>query len=237
MKNNHSSLKPTSFLRSSRGSFTIESTFVFPIIMLCVVMILLLCLYLYQSAMLVQASAITSERAAYSWNNSHKDPSTGSFAEEGETEDLYWRLTEDQLVSALFGGFSEGGASQTINVPDGGGESLGAIKMANAAKPLPAGVSGTMTSKRGILHPITTVLYTPLNLVPIQRFAGDQMGGSQYSTVVEPVEFIRNVELVRYYVGKFKADKAKPSEEKGGEAVAMTPQNAGVQLSKVAKKK
>ncbi|WP_343044725.1 TadE family protein [Saccharibacillus qingshengii] len=224
-----------SIFSENQGSFTIEATFVMPIVMLCVVMILMLCLYLYQSAMLVQASAITSERAAYSWNNQYKESRTGRFGVD-QTEDLYWRLTEDQLLASLFSGIGGGEASETINLPGGGGGSLGAVKMAKAAEPLPSGMTGTMTSKRGLLHPITTVLYTPLNLTPIKRIAGDRMGGSQYSTVVEPVEFIRNIELVRYYAGKFKADQAVPNSEKGGAAVAMTPKNAGVQLGKKAKK-
>ncbi|WP_328802930.1 TadE family protein [Saccharibacillus alkalitolerans] len=222
-------------LCGSQGSFTIESTLVMPIVFICVILILMLCLYLYQSAMLVQASAITSERAAYSWNNRHKEARTGSF-DKGQTEDLYWRLTEDQLLTALFSGIGGGAAEETIRVPGGGGESLGSAKMAKAAEELPAGMDGTMTSRRGLLHPITTVLHTPLNLAPIRRVAGDEMGGSQYSTVVEPVEFIRNIELVRYYAGKFKADQAVPNAQKGGAAVAMTPENAGVQLSKKAKK-
>ncbi|CAM4367226.1 pilus assembly protein [Saccharibacillus endophyticus] len=226
-----------SIIYDNRASFTIESVLVMPVVMLSVIMILMLCLYLYQSAMLVQASAITSERAAYSWNNQHKDARTGSFSENPEDkEGLYWRLTDDQLLAALFSGVGGETAAETINVPGGAGGSLSATKMAKAAEQLPAGMDGTMTSKRGLLHPITTVLYTPLNLTPIKRIAGDKMGGAQYSTVVEPVEFIRNIELVRYYAGKFKADKAVPAEEKGGEAVAMTPKNAGVQLSKVAKK-
>ncbi|WP_018975889.1 hypothetical protein [Saccharibacillus kuerlensis] len=206
-----------------------------PIVMLCLIMILMLCLYLYQSAMLVQASAITSERAAYSWNNQHKEARTGGF-EKGQNEDLYWRLTEDQLLSALFSGLGGAEASETVAVPGGGGASLGSKKMVKAAEELPAGMNGTMTSKRGLLHPIKTVLHTPLSLTPIQRIAGNEMGGAQYSTVVEPVEFIRNIELIRYYAGKFKADKAVPNEKKGGAAVAMTPENAGVQLSKKAKK-
>lgn len=224
-----------SIIRDNQGSFTIESTIVMPIVMLSIVMILMLCLYLYQSAMLVQASAITSERAAYSWNNRYKMPQTGSFNAD-QTEELYWRLTEDQLVASLFSGVGDGEASETIDVPGVVGESLGSIKMAKAAEPLPAGMDGTMTSKRGLLHPITTVLYTPLELAPIQRIAGDRMGGSQYSTVVEPVEFIRNIELVRYYAGKFKADQTVPNHEKGGAAVAMNPKNAGAQLSKKTKK-
>lgn len=225
-----------SFLRGNRGSFTVESTFVLPIVVLTIFMILMLCMYFYQSAMLVQASAITSERAAYSWNNRYKDARTGSF-EQGQTEELYWRLTEDQLLSAVFSGLGGDAATETIRIPGEAGGSLTATKMANAAKELPAGMDGTMTSKRGLLHPITSVLHTPLKLAPIQRIAGDRMGGSQYSTVVEPTEFIRNIELIRYYAGKFKADKAVPNSEKGGAAVAMTPDNAGAQLSKKTKKK
>ncbi len=225
-----------SLFRDTHASFTVEATIVMPIVFICVVLILLLCLYLYQSAMLVQASAITSERAAYSWNNHYKEARTGSFAQD-QTEELYWRLTEDQLLSAVFSRLGGDEAAETIRIPGEAGGSLTATKMANAAKELPAGMDGTMTSKRGLLHPITSVLHTPLKLAPIQRLAGDRMGGSQYSTVVEPTEFIRNIELIRYYAGKFKADKAVPNSEKGGAAVAMTPENAGAQLSKKAKKK
>lgn len=224
-----------SFMRDEVASFTVESAVVMPIVILCVIVILMLCLYLYQSAVLVHASAITSERAAYSWNNRHKDPRTGSFGAD-RTEELYWRLTEDRLLASLFGGLGGGSGEESIRVPGGAGPSLGAVKMAKAAERLPKGMDGTMTSRRGLLHRIVTVLYTPLRLAPIRAIAGDRMGGSQYSTVVEPVEFIRNIELVRYYAGKFRADQAVPNDEKGGAAVAMTPANAGAQLGKKAAK-
>lgn len=88
--------------KDESGSFTIEASLVLPIVLMVTVLLLFLCLYIYQQSMLVQASAAASERTAYSWDNSHKVAATGS-VEQGLYDSLYWRLTDDHVLGLLFG--------------------------------------------------------------------------------------------------------------------------------------
>ena len=79
-----------------------EASLVLPVVLMVTVLLLFLCLYIYQQSMLVQASAAASERTAYSWDNSHKIAASGS-VEQGRHDALYWRLTDDNVVGTLFG--------------------------------------------------------------------------------------------------------------------------------------
>ncbi len=96
-------------LKDERGSFTIEASLLLPIVMFITMLLLFFCLYSYQQSMLLQVASASTERAAYNWDNSHKEVS-GSFVT-GEFDSLYWRIGEDALLSSLFGGVGGNGPS------------------------------------------------------------------------------------------------------------------------------
>ncbi|MGP3787060.1 TadE/TadG family type IV pilus assembly protein [Paenibacillus sp. 1A_MP2] len=89
-------------MKKEEGSFTIEASLVFPIVLFILVLLLFFSMYMYQKTFLNQHAYAASERAAYSWDNSHKQAMTGEVVA-GEHDNLYWRLTDDRLLGALFG--------------------------------------------------------------------------------------------------------------------------------------
>lgn len=103
-----------------------EASLVFPILLLVIFVMLFFCLYIYQKSILVQVASTASERAAYSWDNSFKDPRTGAFAQ-GQRDSLYWRLKDDVMLGALFG-WTGANNQENVQVPGGNGEARYLLK-------------------------------------------------------------------------------------------------------------
>lgn len=194
------------FWKSNEGNFTIEASFVLPIVLLVTALLLFLCLYVYQKSFLVQASSAASERSAFIWDNSHKNAVNGEIAE-GQYDSLYWRLTEDQLLGSLFSLGSKSSA-RTISIPGGAqnGE-LADVKLAKGAESVPEGMRGEMMyDNTVILRQVSTELSWPISITPLAKVmsGGSDLQVKSRSIVVDPVEFIRTIELMRYYGSKFK---------------------------------
>ncbi|CAM2982171.1 TadE family protein [Paenibacillus sediminis] len=189
----------------SEGSFSLEASLVFPIVLLVTFTLLFFCVYMYQNAILVQVASSAAERAAYSWDNSHKDARNGSFAK-GEYDSLYWRLSDDQMLGALFG-FAGVSSRQSLALPAAASQSgaLSVQKIAKAASGIPSGMSGEMSYDHQLmLRKVNVHLEQFVDLPGITQVIGGNMNSEVSSVVTEPVEFIRTVELVRYYGAKFK---------------------------------
>ncbi|WP_245640141.1 TadE family protein [Paenibacillus dakarensis] len=192
--------------KSSDGSFTVEASFVLPIVLLVTAMLLFLCLYVYQKSFLVQASSAASERTAFIWDNSKKDAHTGRMAE-GNYDPLYWRLTDDRLLASLFSLGSES-SSPTITIPNTASDSdLPFVKMTKGAESVPDGMEGEMKyDNKVLLRKVSTTLSWPASIAPLEKVisGGADLEVSSHSFIADPVEFIRTVELMRYYGSKFK---------------------------------
>lgn len=187
------------------GNFTIEASLVFPVIFFAILLLLFFCMYLYQIAVLGHTAAVAAERSAYIWDNSYRNPRTGSY-EEGRYDSLYWRLNDDGMLQILFGSVGEG-SSAVLELPHGG-ESEGALplkKLGNTGKQMPDGMEGQMQYDNKLLFRKISVSlnrYAPLS--PLEAVIGDVMqSGHSTAYIVEPTEWIRTVELVRYYGAKF----------------------------------
>lgn len=123
-------------LKKEEGSFTIEASLVFPIVLFILVLLLFFSMYMYQKTFLNQHAYAASERAAYSWDNSHKQAMTGE-VEAGEHDNLNWRLTDDRLLGALFG-WAGADNEVIVAVPAGEGGSLSEKKLSQAAQGMPS---------------------------------------------------------------------------------------------------
>ncbi|AIQ51081.1 TadE/TadG family type IV pilus assembly protein [Paenibacillus sp. FSL R7-0331] len=218
-------------LRSDEGSFTVEASLLLPIIMMITMLLLFFSLYTYQRTMLLQFSSATAERAAYNWDNSNKG--TGGAFPAGSYDSLYWRIGEDGLLASLFGTGSVNGGVELTVPAQGAQGSLPKLKLEHSAEKLPANMTGEMSysynfSGRRISTELQRVLRLPV-LDGLMEDKSEPIVKTQ-AVVTEPVEFIRTVELMRYYAAKFKNGKQENSSGTG-----MDKQEAGQMLNTLKK--
>ncbi len=195
--------------QDQRGVFTLEASLVLPLIFYTVLILLFFCLYLYQQALLGQAAIVAAERAAYTWDNSYRDGLTGAYAD-GKYDSLYWRLGDDGLLQAIFGG--DGGSSAVkLALPAAAGDSeagsLPLKKLNRTGAKLPEGIDGEIGyDNRLLLRKVSVALDRLIPLAPLEAWIDDIHQRSRAeSYVVEPTEWIRTVELARYYGEKFRS--------------------------------
>lgn len=178
----------------------------FPYIMMALVGFMFLALYMYQQVVLVYVSAVTAERAAYNWDNSYKAAKSGAFSW-GEYDGLYWRVGDDRALDVLFG-LSGQNTGVTVHVHEQVTDdaALPVRKLSTAAANISGSLEGQLHyENRGWQREISVELNNPIRFVPLEHFMGRvPLQAKVRSTVVEPVEFIRTVELARYYGAKFK---------------------------------
>lgn len=207
------------FRENEKGSFTVEASLVFPIILLLTVAFILISVYIYERVYLYYVASITAERTTYSWNNSSKNPYTGEY-ELGSYDNLYWRLTDDQLFN--FFSLSEQ-ESHLIKISTEGSsqyDSLAEQKLQNSASLLPSGINGSLTYQNSLIAKRVTVnLETPIKISPLLgRLIGDKISSSASSTITDPVEFIRTIDLVITNKDRLnKRDEAKTVLDKQNE--------------------
>ncbi|MDO7907297.1 TadE/TadG family type IV pilus assembly protein [Paenibacillus sp. JX-17] len=201
------------------GSFSLEASLVFPIVLLTLFLLMFFCVYLYQQAILMQTAAMSSEQAAYSWDNSHKEPQTGFF-KEGQYDSLYWRLYDDQLLGALFG-WAGAEQERVISLPGSEQEGdLSILKMSRAGSRILNPMAGEMRyHNRLISRQVSVRLERPVTLPMLKHYMRNpELEVETQSGIVEPVEWIRSFELVRYYGARFLGR---------GSGAAVTPDGVG----------
>lgn len=210
--------------RDREGNFTIEASLVFPVIFFAVLLLLFFCMYLYQNVVLGHTAAVAAERSAYTWDNSYRDPRTGAY-EEGQQDSLYWRLHDDGILQALFG-WAGGSSSAVFELPNGDqtGGSLSLKKLGNTGSEIPGEIEGDMRYDNKLLfRKVSVSLNRFVPLAPLEAFMEDVMqSGHSTAYVVEPVEWIRTVELARYYGAKFKGKgKDRVDQAEAGNALKI----------------
>ncbi|QMV43361.1 hypothetical protein [Cohnella cholangitidis] len=159
------------------------------------------------------SSSILAERTAFSWSNSAKNSLTGAYPD-GQYDGLYWRLTDDSLVQGLFGLVSDN-ESAVIEVYSGmpGGEgSKSTDKLRRAGFDTAASHNvgtGRMNYRNiGIKREIEVSLTSVWTARPLIWLRGGGAAEADVSAlVVEPAEFLRTFDLMRYYASKMKESR------------------------------
>ncbi|WNS41034.1 pilus assembly protein [Paenibacillus sp. MMS20-IR301] len=220
-------------LQEDEGSFTVEASLLLPILMGITMLLLFFSLYTYQKAMLLQIASAAAERAAYNWENSNRNAS-GEF-QAGNYDPLYWRISEDGLLSSLFGMDGRNGSTAVMlpgGAEDKAGGSLPEVKLQQAAQMVPGNLSGELTYSFGLTgRRIDAGLKQVLHLPVLDGLLADgaEPAVAVSSYVTEPAEFIRTVDLMRYYGAKFR--DASPGSGKTGRG--MDKKKAASMLGKL----
>ncbi|MWV44405.1 pilus assembly protein [Paenibacillus sp. HJL G12] len=210
-------IKP--FIRKTEGSFTVEASLVLPIVLFVTMILLFFCLYVYQQSFLHQTASAVAERSAYSWDNSHKEAATGAVAK-GQYDSLYWRLSDDGMLGVLFGWSGLTDKKQTVALP-GTEETTGALpilKLNHSGTMVSSEMKGEISYQNSILQrKISVGLNRVLSLPPLNGMLkdGSNVITNANSAVVEPMEFIRTVDLMRYYGSKFKGSGGNEKTDPG----------------------
>lgn len=220
-------------LKGDQGSFTIEASILLPLVMFITMLLLFFCLYSYQKSMLLQVASVVTERAAYNWDNSHKEIS-GSYAA-GEHDSLYWRIGDDALLASLFGG-EAGSGGVSIELPGKASDEsdLPELKLSHSSAMIPDNMPGNMNYAYSLTgRRVSAELSRLLNLPVLDEVLTDKASPTvkAQSIITEPVEFIRTVDLMRYFGAKFKGDT-----EGSGNTVYMEKKDASEMMTKLKKK-
>ncbi|MFC5401505.1 TadE family protein [Cohnella soli] len=197
--------------RDEGGSVTLEASAILPWVFLMIALTILFALYVFHRSVVYYGMTVTAERSAYSWSNSAKDTKSGAF-EEGKYDGLYWRLTDDALVKGLFG-LASGNETVEVDIAEhadgedtnsGSGAKDKLSKRASDSRLLmDSGEMGyrNVGLKREIrVWKLEEALPGPLKW--LRRNEGKKVNVS--ALVVEPTEFLRTFELIRYYAAKMK---------------------------------
>lgn len=180
---------------NNKGAFTLEAA----IVMTAVLMILFAVMYafmlLYQNAVLNYAATYAAQQGAEFWNDSGKDLNTG--VGHANDDGLYFRIRElnpsDQLVAAKKGKIEEAARDKLTK---------GILS--------PRNTTVVVEFEDNLLQRTVTVdiaQQIPFPFMGIARYFGNGGGlvlkARAKSTVAEPAEYIRNIDLAMEYVQKF----------------------------------
>lgn len=193
------------FGSSTGGSFTLEASTVFPLLFGALFLYFLIALYIFQQGVFYSGAVMASEAAAFRWDNSKRDAASG-LPPAGEDDGLYWRLAEDGLLRGMMnmGQSAESISAYSLDSQGSAPDDLPAAKLAKAGERLNESWTGEMRYRRGLLGVIETRVYPS---VPIALPGGRKIGASAKAQPADPVEFIRSIDLVRYYTAKFRTSE------------------------------
>ncbi|MCJ7840229.1 pilus assembly protein [Lederbergia sp. NSJ-179] len=182
-----------SFLKNDKGVFTIEASMIFPMLLIITLSLIFFSLVIYYKSVLQFDANRIADQVSYVWNNSSKDVKTGEF--DTYTNDLddglYWRLTSNNIL-------------EQFGLPNIGDSSLVAKKEhAELIEEIPGPITGSVEFQNGLAGSrINVTLQQPLYLPSAVKtmFGIDLMRAQASRPITEPVEFIRNVDFILYFV-------------------------------------
>jgi len=167
---------------NDRGSYTLEAILLFPLITIIIILLMMQSIQAMQSNITYIISSQSADRVAHHWKNSQSHPVTGMFTTFNQ-DPLYWRWTQSTLTNHLHTkklSFASYGWNKKYQV------------------------QATRTNQ--LLNEIITVeAVFPWNAPILWRIARDHQISKQSSeSIIDPVEFIRNVMITVHLVNETK---------------------------------
>jgi hypothetical protein len=187
------------------GSITLESALIMPLIFLLTVSFLFAALYVYEHAKLQHAVSGAVLRAASAWSCCGGQGTTVQTEQGGQG--LYWRWWEGTSWNWLTGtGLATDG--REVEVPKNGFVPQTSVerKLLLAAREAPPEASGSFRFNSGlVLSTVEGSLAELFRLPTWLRQPERVASAAARSSVVEPVEWMRNISLVRHYAGELRS--------------------------------
>ncbi|MDF2667766.1 MAG: hypothetical protein K0R67_72 [Paenibacillus sp.] len=190
------------------GSFTLEASLTFPVLMLALLALLSFSFMLYNRSDLYAVAAAVADRSASNWDNSAKDLITGAFPI-GQYDKLYWRTGSDSISDAF--GFLVKNDSSRLSVPVSSLEpeeypANPQGKLRKAAALLPGMVEGGLSYSNRLYSRQVEVAVDRKSRLPslTKGWFLPSTDVSVRAVVTEPVELIRTIDFVTTLAGRFK---------------------------------
>ncbi|NBI27862.1 TadE/TadG family type IV pilus assembly protein [Chengkuizengella marina] len=201
-------------MKDRRGNFTIESTLVLPIIFIVTLSTLFLSLFIYQKVILYSISSLTAERISFNWDNSFKDPITGRVSSE-TLDDLYWRAFQDSISQIFLFGSNEREVVLELPIQNNANGSSSVLKkMQNSAHLLSDSFIGKIVYSNHLVSRKVSVELNRFIQIPKVMKMNNHVYSYVESSITEPVEFIRNIDLLRTYIQELKQRKINQNKVK-----------------------
>src|SRR5690625_989863 len=187
------------FNKEDKGSFTIETTLVFPTIFIVIIALIFMSIVIYEKVVVYQKAYVVAERIAFTWDNSKKEVKNGSFDEHEYTsmsgmDGLYWRTNQIGIgfIEDVFGSGPTGVYGSKLERAQGEAEQIisGAVKAIQ--------VSDTIGFNQKVEVTMEVTLKAPdfLNLV-----LGKDFEITASAAIKDPVETVRLTEFM-FYIGE-----------------------------------
>ena len=216
-------------MRQEKGTAALEASLVFPMLLLCTCAFMFFGMLVYMKVLTAHAAVYSVERSTFIWDNSHKDPVTGEFAPYAY-DSLYWRTMQDQLLNSVFVGLEkEKTTDVTLPAMASDAGNLSERKLISGGAFVRSPLQGEMHYFNSMIErQITADLNHPARSSMLEKMTGVhvQVEGEAVGVIVEPAEFIRTVEFVRYMTTKLKSMTK----------LGASPEGAGQILQKEAKR-
>src|SRR5699024_6337535 len=185
--------------KEDKGSFTLETTLIFPIIFIITIGIIFMSIVIYEKVVVYQKAYVVAERIAFTWDNSKKEVKNGSFNESEYTsmsgmDGLYWRTNQIGIgfIEDVFGGGPSGVYGSKIERAQAEAEEIisGSVKSIQ--------VSDTFGFNQKVEVTMEVTLKAPnfLNLV-----LGKDFEVTASAAIKDPVETVRLTEFM-FYIGE-----------------------------------
>ncbi|GAB4263355.1 hypothetical protein [Thermincola ferriacetica] len=179
-------------LASSKGSFTLEATIVFPLILFILFCLLFVSMFIFEKLVVLNAAVYTSAQRAATWNNSFKDLETGALGGKLKNNGLYWRIFQDSDNSSL-------AVAKAVEATGLAGEHL-AYGVFQNDQTIEINYNNQLI-KRTVTASINENVLMPAWAA---KCLGNQIQARAQADVAEPVEYIRNVDILYDYLNRLK---------------------------------
>ncbi len=205
-------------LGNQKGSYTLEASLVIPVILVVLLGVVFFSIYIYEKLVLLDAAVYSARQTATVWDNSRKDPETGSLGGDFRTDGLYWRITDDHSDSDLVRQKTGSAIALTRTRLRGGipGDSEPADISVAYSNSLVQRIVTVDISRKAAVPPVL------LTGKPAAGRIGSMAAGHANSVIAEPVEFIRNWELAAGYINEARNFLANFAVEKAAAGDART---------------
>lgn len=216
-------------MRQDKGTAALEASLVFPLILLITCAFMFFGMLMYMKVLTAHAAVYAVERSALIWDNSHKDPVTGEF-DPDQHDSLYWRVMQDQLLNTVFSGLDKEQATGVqLPASASSNDNLSERKLMSGGAFIRSPLQGEI---HYLNHMVERHVTAELNhsarssMLEMMTATQVEIEGEAVGIIVEPTEFIRTVEFVRYMTTKMKSLTA----------LGASPEGAGQILQKEAKR-